>query len=467
MKITITLLTYLNFVLLFTACNTKEENKELTFRSKGSVNYYLTDEDKNFLDTLQYYTFLYFIDERNSENGLVKDRTAGWSASSIAAIGFAIPSYAIGAERKWISREQAAYLTLTILQFFLDSEQSTNDDATGYKGFYYHFLDMKTGKRTWQSELSTVDTGLLIAGVIFARQYFDREDEVEKQIRDTATKLINRLDWNFFKMKTDDKYNNSICMGWYPEKGFHHMGWTGYNEALFLYILAAGGNLNEPKESYEAWLKTYNWREPYEGLAHAVFPPMFGHHYSHIFIDFRELADSYMKQKGIDYFENSRRAAYTQRIYAIENPNNWAGYDSLCWGLTACEGPGKSYNYNDKKFLTYAGRGTSGPDLVFFDDGTIAPTASIASIVFAPEIVVPTIMNIHRLYSDKGLWSKHGMLDAFNPTVNWFSPDYIGIDQGPIVIMLENFRSGLIWNYFMKDSLVHNGLKKLGFEYLE
>ncbi|MBU2585675.1 MAG: Tat pathway signal protein [Bacteroidetes bacterium] len=442
------------------------KNTSDKFYSKGKINFKLSIQEQSFLDSLQYYSFRYFLNEINPKLGLVKDRTADWSAASIAAMGFALPIYAIGAERKWVSRNEAVQKTLTMLEFLLNSEQSTDILATGYKGFYYHFLDMNTGRRTWESELSTIDTGLLIAGIIFARQYYNTNDSAEKKIREIATQLINRLDWNFFRMKTNDQYNNSICMGWYPEKGFHHMGWIGYNEAILLYILAAGGNLKNPKESYQAWLNTYDWREPYPGIAHAVFPPMFGHQYSHMFIDFRGLADHYLKEKGIDYFENSRRAAYTQRQYAIDNPKGWVGYDSLCWGITACDGPGESHNYNGKKFLSYAGRGTSGPDLVYLDDGTIAPTATAGSIVFAPEIVIPALMNIHNVYSSKGLWSKYGLLDAFNPTLNWFNDQYIGIDQGPIVIMIENFRTGLVWNYFMKDPVIQKGLSTLGFEYI-
>lgn len=451
--------------LLLTSCSNNPESTHYKYSYQGEINYKLSNDEEVFLDSIQRYAFYYFLGELNPENGLVKDRTAEWSASSIAAVGFAIPSYAIAAERNWITRDSSAQIVNTILNFFLNSEQSTSPAATGYKGFYYHFLNMKTGKRDYNSELSTIDTGLLIAGVIFARQYFNRENEIENSIRSTAAKLIERLDWNFFRMKTENQYNNSICMGWKPEQGFHNMGWVGYNEAILLYILAAGGNLQNPLESYKAWLSTYDWREPYKGLAHALFPPMFGHQYSHMFIDFRNLYDDYMKDKGIDYFENSRRATYTQQFYAIENPSGWKGYDSLCWGITACDGPGEKYNYNNKKFLGYAGRGSSGPDLVYFDDGTLAPTAVAGSIVFAPEICIPTLKNITDKYGEKGLWSKYGLLDAFNPTLNWFNPEYIGIDQGPIVIMIENLRTGLIWKYFMKDPLIQKGLEKLNFHY--
>jgi hypothetical protein len=425
------------------------------------LEFKLTEEEEVFIDSLQHRSFLFFLNEINPELGIVKDRTAEWTASSIAASGFALPSYAVGAERGWITRSEAADLTLTMLRFFLNSEQSADTEATGFKGFYYHFLDMSTGKRTWDCELSTIDTALLIAGIIFARQYFNRNDDTESEIREIASKLIDRLDWNYFTITTPGEYENTISMGWIPGKGFHPMGWRGYNEALILYVLAAGGNLNNADAAYQAWLDGYHWKTPYPGLSHVAFPPLFGHQYSHMFIDFRGLKDNYMSKKNIDYFENSRRATYVQRQYAIDNPQSWKGYDSLTWGLTACDGPGEDYNFNDKKFLSYAGRGTSGPDLVFFDDGTIAPTAAAGSIAFAPEIVVPALMNMLEI---ENLWGPYGFFDSFNPTLDWVNSDYIGIDQGPIVVMIENFRTGLIWNYFMNDSLIQTGLKKLGFE---
>jgi len=450
---------FLFLILYFITAFTAISQDKIAY-SPG-IEYKLSSEEEIFLDSLQHRSFLFFLNEINPELGIVRDRTAVWSAASIASTGFAFPSYAAGVERGWISREKAAGLTLTALRFFLNSEQSKDTAATGYKGFYYHFLDMITGKRTWDCELSTIDTGLLIAGIIFARQYFDRGDAEEKEIRDIAAKLIDRLDWNYFTIKSPGEFQNTVSMGWRPEKGFHHMGWRGYNEATLIYIIAAGGNLENPEEAFKAWVNGYEWKTPYPEMSHVVFPPMFGHQYSHMFIDFRGLTDEYMREKDIDYFENSRRATYVQRQYAIDNPCGWKGYDSLTWGLTACDGPGESYNYNGKKFLSYAGRGTSGPDLVYFDDGTIAPTAAAGSIVFAPEIVIPALMNMRKV---KNLWGPYGYYDSFNPTLSWVNSDYIGIDQGPIVIMIENFRSGLIWEYFMQDPLIQTGLKKLGFE---
>ena len=440
--------------------------QQLVFKSNGRVNYPITKDDERMLDSIQHKTFLFFLNEHHPEKGIVKDRTARWAPASIASTGFGIPSLAIGAERQWITREQAAAITLQIMNFFINSIQSNGTNVTGYKGFYYHFLKMDSGTREWNCELSSIDTGILMMGIIFARNYYIRNNEVETRIRSLATILLERVDWNFMQMPATGKFARTISMGWTPEQGLHDFGWSGYNEALFLYVLAAGSGMENVGESYKAWLKSYQWNTPYKNLSHVAFPPLFGHQFSQAFIDYRGIADEYMKVKGIDYVENSRRATYVQRQYATDNPKGWIGYDSLCWGITASDGPTEKYNFKDKKFLGYAGRGTSGPDFNYFDDGTIAPYASLASLPFAPEIVLPTIKSINKKYGKK-LWGKYGYYDAFNPTVNWFNDDYIGIDQGPMLIMIENFRTGFVWDYVMKDPIIQKGLNKLGYEYLK
>ncbi len=433
-------------------------------KQSSTSNYKPSSKEMAFLDSVQHGAFLYFIHEANLKNGLVKDRSSKGSPASIAAVGFGIPAWAVGAEHGWITREKAAEITLNALKFFFHSEQSPDKLATGYKGFYYHFLNMQTGKREWNSELSTVDTIWLLSGVIFARQYYNRNNPVEEEISRLADSLLKRVDWSFVTLPDKGKYANTISMEWSPEKGLSEHGWTGYNEALILYVVAAGDGMKDAVQGYKSWINTYKWEEPYKGLAHVVFPPLFGHQYSHIFVDFKGIADNYMRKKGIDYFENSRRATLTQREYAIENPHGWKGYDSLTWGITACDGPGDSFNYDSKKFLGYAGRGASGPNYNYFDDGTIAPTAAAGSIPFAPEVTIPTLMHLYEVYGDKGLWGKYGFTDAFNPTVNWYDKEDLGIDEGPIVLMIENFRNGFVWKYVMKDPIIKRGLKVLGFE---
>ncbi len=444
------------------ACN---QPQKTVFRSQGKVDYLLSSEDEAMLDSIQKKTFLFFMGEHHPEWGIVRDRTASWAPASIASTGFGIPSFAIGAERGWITRDEAAQITLNMMNFFVNSLQGPDALATGYKGFYYHFLRMDTGLREWRCELSSVDTGLLMMGILFARNYYDRDNETENQIRSQGSLMLGNIEWDFMMMPDTGNYARQISMGWHPESGLHKMGWSGYNEALFLYILAAGTGLENAKESYRSWLSSYKWQTPYEGLSHVAFPPLFGHQFSHCFIDFRGLADEYMRDKGIDYFENSRRATRVQRQYAIDNPHGWVGYDSLCWGVTASDGPGDKYNFGEREFLGYAGRGTSGPEYNYFDDGTIAPYGPLSSLPFAPEIVIPTIRSINEKMGDK-IWGRYGYYDSFNLTAGWVNDDFIGIDQGPMLIMIENFRTGLVWNYVMNDPVIQKGLQTLGFSYL-
>lgn len=420
---------------------------------------------KNFLDSLQKETFQYFMNEMNPENGLVKDRSADWSPASMASTGFAIPVWAIGAEKGWITKEYAAKITLNLINFLLSSEQSVAADATGYKGFYYHFVDMKKGKREWKCELSTIDSGLLFAGLIFARNYYNSQNSTDKAIREGVTKILNRADWDFFTINNPKSdYHNGLSMGWHPENNelIDHC-WWGYNEAIVLFVIAAGSNSKDYSKTYNRWLRDYKWETPYPGLSHFIFPPLFGHQYSHLFLDFRGIYDSKTREKGIDYWENTRRATYVQQLFGKENPRKWVGFDEFTWGLTACDGPGEKYNKNGYKFIDYSARGFSMHGMDWNDDGTIAPTAAGGSIPFAPEITIPTLMNMKYKYGSTGLWGKYGFQDSFNPTAGWVAQDCIGIDQGPIVLMIENYKNDFVWQYFMKDPVVQKGLENLGF----
>ncbi|MBI9066696.1 MAG: hypothetical protein JEZ09_05345 [Salinivirgaceae bacterium] len=459
----INLLFLLTLIISNSSCT---KPKETVYESFGKINYPATSDELAMLDSIQYKTFLYFLNEHHPEKGIVKDRAAAWAPASIAATGFGIPSFAIGVEREWITREKAADITLKMLRFFTNSVQSADTNVTGYKGFYYHFLRMDSGTREWKCELSTIDTGILMMGFLFARNYYNLDNETEKEIRLLTDAILGKMEWDFFQLPETAKHPNTISMAWSPEEGLLDYGWSGYNEGLFLYVLAAGTGMNDVKTSYDSWLSTYKWNTPYEGLSHVAFPPLFGHQFSQAFIDFRGLGDKYMMKKGIDYFENSRRATYVQRQYAIENPKGWIGYDSLCWGVTASDGCGDTYNFDDKKFEGYAGRGTSGPDYTIAEDGTIAPYGSISSLAFAPEIVFPTIRSLNEKYGTK-IWGKYGYYDSFNLTAKWVDNDFIGIDEGPMLIMIENFRTGLVWNYVMKDPIIQKGLNTLGFEYLK
>ena len=426
-------------------------------------------------DDLERRSFDYFWDLGNPDNGLVPDRWPSKSFSSIAAVGFGLTTYGVGVERGWISRQQALQRTLVTLRFFATAPQGgAGDGMTGHKGFFYHFLKMDSGARDAGSELSTVDTTLLVAGILFSQSYFDRDSAGEREVRALAESIYRRVDWAWAQARAP-----RIAMGWSPEKGMLGYDWQGYNEALLVYILALGSPTHPVGEdAYTAWTATYDrsWGTFY-GQEHLGFPPLFGHQYSHVWIDFRGLQDDYMRRRGIDYFENSRRAVYSQRAYAIANPSKWIGYGKNVWGLTASDGPiDASFDYQGKPRLyrTYSARGAGSEYII--DDGTIAPTAAAASLPFAPEIVIPAVTEMHRRYG-KDIYRKYGFIDAFNPSFNypvmprhgkvvggiWVDDDYIGIDQGPIVLMIENYRSDFVWKVMRKNPYIRRGLQRAGF----
>jgi hypothetical protein len=419
----------------------------------------LTDDD---LSRLQRDTFKYFADEVNLDNGLVPDNTKQGAPSSIAAVGFALTAYPIGVERGYLSRAEAIKRCLITLRFFHDGPQGTGEDAIGHRGFYYHFLDMKTGRRVWKCEVSTIDTTYLIAGALTAAMYFNLDTEGEREIRRLADALYHRADWQWAQNGA-----LTISHGWKPERGFIKYRWTGYSEALILYILALGSpTFPLPADSYPAWTHTYKWKELY-GHEFLYAGPLFIHHLSHMWIDFRGIQDEYMSDKAIDYFENSRRAIYAQQAYAMRNPKKFAGYDRYSWGITASDGPGpavRRVNGRKIRFYDYIARSIpSGPD-----DGTLAPWAVAGSLPFAPEVVMPSLKRINTDYPD--MTNKYGFKCSYNPTFTsgkkkgWVSEGYYGLDQGPIVMMIENYRSGLIWRLMRSCPYIIDGLRRAGFK---
>jgi hypothetical protein len=427
-----------------------------------------------FLDDVQGRTFRWFWETTNPRNGLVPDRWPTKSFSSVAAIGFGLTAYAIGAERGYVTRDEARARALTTLRFLYQAPQGPQPTGvTGYKGFFYHFLDMETGLRFQTVELSTIDTALLLAGALFCREYFSGDHPDEAAIRAYADSMYARVDWQWARARPP-----VVSMGWHPEKGFIEADWKGYDEAMILYVLALGSPTYPIDPSaWTEWTKTYEWGS-FHGQAHVGFAPLFGHQYSHLWIDFRGIQDAYMRGRGIDYFENSRRATLSQRAYAIDNPQEWKGYGADIWGLTAVDGPKDTtliIGGRRRLFFTYSARGTSFTEIR--DDGTLAPTAPGGSIPFAPEITIRALMTMRDRYGDH-LYSQYGFLDSFNPTfdvavtpqhgrivpgVGWFDGDYLGIDQGPIVGMIENYRSELVWRVMKNSPYIVNGLKRAGF----
>ncbi|MEP6995327.1 MAG: glucoamylase family protein, partial [Acidobacteriota bacterium] len=344
--------------------------------------------------------------------------------------------------------------------------------AAGQHGFFYHFLDMESGARFKDVELSTIDTTILLAGALVCQSWFDRDDPGEAEIRALADGLYLAADWNWAQKKAP-----LVSMGWTPEGGMSDWHWRGYNEAMILYVLALGSPTHAvAPAAWEEYTRTYEWKR-FGGQEYLAFAPLFGHQYSHVWIDFRGIRDAYMRGKGIDYFENSRRATYAQRQYAIENPGGWRDYGSDIWGFSACDGPVDGdyvVEGRQRHFYTYAARGVAAKEVR--DDGTIAPTAAASSLPFAPEIVMPVIFAMKS--RGEPLFSRYGFLDAFNPTfrleipvhhgrvvpgAGWFDTDYLGIDQGPILAMIENARTDLVWKTLRKNPHVVAGLRRAGF----
>lgn len=428
-------------------------------------------------DDIERRTFDYFWETTPADTGLAPDRYPAKPFASVAAIGYALTAYPVGAERGWITRAQAAERTRTTLRFLRDLP--SGPEATGkasYHGFYYHFLDMHEGRRfaNWV-ELSSVDTGLLLMGVLFAQSYYDRDDPVEAEIRTLADTLYRRVEWDWMQPRPP-----AISMGWSPEKGFINHDWRGYNEAMLVYVLALGSPTHPvAPEAWQAWTAEYprTWGR-FEGQTHLGFAPLFGHQYSHVWIDYRGIRDAFMRDKGLDYFENSRRATLAQRAYAIANPMGWKGYDGDVWGLTASDGPLNThqvYRGQSREFRGYSARGAAIVD--GFDDGTLAPTAALSSLPFAPEIVIPAAEAMHVRYG-ADLYGRYGFIDAFNPSFEydvplstgrivpgkgWFASDHLGIDQGPILAMIANQRDALIWNTMKRNPYIRRGLERAGF----
>ncbi len=416
------------------------------------------------LEKLQHNSFNYFLHETNPANGLVIDKTEAVWPASIAATGLALAAYPVGVERGFMSRAAAVERTLATLQFFWNSRQGPEPDATGYQGFYYHFLDMQTGRRAWQSELSTVDSTFLLTGALTAGMYFDAGTADEQEIRLLSDALYRRADWPWAQNQ-----GATVTHGWKPESGFLHYRWEGYDEALLLYILGLGSPTHPlPESAYAAWAATYRWEHCY-GYDYLYAGPLFTHQLSHIWIDFRGIQDAFMRSKGIDYFENSRRATYLQRQYAIDNPLKFAHYGGHCWGLTASEGPGPDtikINGIDRQFFDYVARGVPyGPD-----DGTIAPWAVAASLPFAPEIVLPVLdYCIHDVKLTES--NRYGFKASFNPTYptasgnphGWVSPWHFGLNEAPTLLMIENYRTELLWRLMRNCPYIAGGLRRAGF----
>jgi hypothetical protein len=442
------------------------------------------------LDLIQRAHFRYFVVNQDPETnhdrktGLIKDRSTSYSPASVAACGFALTSYCVAAERGWVTRQEAALYCHRVLTTLANVRFGTQlEGMGGYRGFFYHFLDPRLATRAcdlkfWPQllpwfkdrpppridvEVSAIDTALLVAGALFARNYFNQATPLEISIFNLATRIYERVEWDWLLSS-----ENLLHMGWKPESGILPARFQGFSEAHLLYILALGSPTHAiPRESWAAYLKGAGVETLY-GQTFVKMPdfPMYGYQYPACWIDFRGITCALGRALGFDWFTNSVRATRAQYRYAEDNPLEFRGYGPGAWGLTASDGPGDFTVVRDGRqfiFHSYGVRGPDGPD-----DGTIAPTALAASLPFAPDLVLPTL----RLWMKERpeLFTDTGFTDAFNETADlsrpsgWVDPDQLGIDQGPIVAMIENYRSELVWEYMMRDGDLLLGLSRAGFE---
>ena len=379
-----------------------------------SSAYVPTPEEAILLSKIEKDTVQYFLRMSDKVTGLTRDSSQTGSPASIAATGFSLAAIAIGQDRGWIPKDYAYRQITKTLQTLLETAEHKN-------GFYYHFLDPRSGKRVWASEASSIDTALLVAGALLASQYYPGT-EVETM----AKQIYERVDWPWMM-------NNSslICMGWKPESGFLPYYWDSYNELIILQALAIGSPTHPvPADAWEAWVRN---EEEFNGkwIIYSHSGSLFTYQYSQSFIDFRNLDD-----QGINYFDNSVNATIANWEYSDQFQTQHQGYSERSWGLSASLGPGG--------YKAYGGKPGQG-----IQDGTIAPYAALSSIVFTPEASIEAARYFYEDLQDK-LYGKFGFKGAFNLDKNWFAQEYLGIDQGVTVVMLENFlNDGAVWKKFM------------------
>jgi len=399
-------------------------------------------DDQEFMTSVQQATFRYFWDYAHPQAGLVRERSGGNpDICATGGTGFGLFAIMIGAQRGFITRAEAVERVNRILTFY-------DTKAERYHGAFAHWLDGHTGQTvpfsTFDDGGDIVETSFLMQGMLAVRQYFNRNDPQEITIRETTTRLWEGVEWNWYL-----RNGRSLYWHWSP-----NYGWAmdlkiggGFNETMITYLLAMSSPTHPiPASCYhEGWVgdgTTYVNGSDYYGYTQWVGQthggPLFFTHYSFIGLDPRGLKDRYC-----DYFENNRNISLINRSYCIENPGRFPGYGELVWGLTASDGP--------DGYLAHA------PGQ---DNGTIAPTASISAMPYIPAESLATMRHLYRTYGAK-LWGPMGFKDAFNPGRDWFATDHLAIDQGPIICMIENHRTGLCWEQFMKNPEIHSVIAKI------
>jgi hypothetical protein len=394
----------------------------------------LTPNDEKFLDDLESRGIQFFVDEADPVTGLMPDRAKATGGAtefaSIASVGFGLTALCVGDYRGFVPHQVAYDHSLRVLRFL-------HDHGPGTHGFFYHFLNMHTGERAWNCEVSDIDTALLMAGVLTVRQHF-----AGTELAGIADDLYQHVDWSW--PVTAD---GTLSMGWTPEHGFHKARWKDFNEGPLLYLMALGSRTHPlAARSWEAWKRVPV--ETYAGLTFIQCPPLFTHQYPQVWFDLRGMRDDYA-----DYFRNSQLATLAQRQWSIDElSKQFPLYGPNLWGLTASD---TEHGY----------KATGGPPATSKDDsleGEVVPAATAGSLAFEPRLCLDVLENLRAVYGEKG-YLKYGFVDALNPANGWYDGDVLGIDVGPSVLMAENCRSGFVWQTFMSSPEAHAALKAANF----
>ncbi len=389
----------------------------------------LSPEDDKFLNDLEYTNFLYFWEQASPKTGMVKDRCNvriddQGIVASIAATGFGLTALCIGNERGFVSRSAALERIIAGLRFLWRK-------LPNHRGFFYHFANINTGERVWDSEVSSVDTAILLCGVLTCRQHFRHPDVTE-----LADLIFSRVDWTWLSEDT-----SLLPHGWTPEIGFLPSRWDYYSELMMMYLLGLGSSAHPLKE--ETWNAWKRLTFEYDGMRYiGSFAPLFVHQYSQAWFDFRGRRD-----KFADYFQNSVMATDVHRRFCLELGKQYPDYSDDLWGITASD--------SDHGYVIWGGPPAIGPI-----DGTVVPSAAGGSLPFLPQPTLRVLKTIRSRYG--AAWSKYGFVNAFNPLTNWYDPDVIGIDTGITMLMAENLRTGFVWETFMKTSEAQRGMQRAG-----
>jgi hypothetical protein len=388
----------------------------------------LAADDDQFLNEVEQANFLFFWEQGNPKTGMVKDRCNVHTndgqqvASSIAATGFGLTALCIGDKRGFIRTGEALERVFTTLRFLWKK-------LPNHRGFFYHFANSETGERMWDSEISSIDTAILLCGVLTCREHFRHP-----AVAQLANLIFNRVDWTWLSEDT-----SLLNHGWTPEVGFLASRWDDYSELMMMYLLGMGSAAYPLKQdTWKAWKRlTFE----YDGMRYiGSFAPLFVHQFSQAWFDFRGRRDQYA-----DYFENSVTATEAHRSFCLDLAKQFPDYSEDLWGISASD--------SQHGYVAWGGPPAMGPI-----DGTVVPSASGGSLPFLPQETMRVLKNIRNHYPSA--WTKYGFVNAFNPLKNWYDTDVIGIDTGIILLMAENLRTGFVWDTFMKTAEAQRGMER-------